>query len=93
MKTEINLQDTFLNIVRQQGQTVTVILTNGVQMRGVVHGFDSYVLILHSDHRQQMIYKHAISTIIPQQRVEFYSRREDKLSRSKETPIEQGETT
>lgn len=93
MKTEINLQDTFLNVVRQQGQTVTVILTNGFQMRGVVHGFDSYVVLLHTDHRQQMIYKHAISTIIPQQRVEFYSRREDRQSRQKETPIEKGENT
>lgn len=93
MKTEINLQDTFLNQVRQQGQTVTVILTNGFQMRGAIYGFDSYVVILHSDNRQQMVYKHAISTIIPQQRVEFYSRREDKLSRQKETPIGQKENT
>lgn len=93
MKTEINLQDTFLNIVRQQGQAVTVILTNGFQMRGTIYGFDNYVVILHSDHRQQMVYKHAISTIIPQQRVEFYSRREDKLSRQKETPIGKEENT
>lgn len=93
MKTEINLQDTFLNIVRQHGQVVTVILTNGFQMRGTIYGFDSYVLILLSDHRQQMVYKHAISTIIPQQRVEFYSRREDKLYKQKETPIEKGENT
>ena len=93
MKTEINLQDTFLNIVRQQGQPVTVILTNGFQMRGTIYGFDSYVVLLHSEHRQQMVYKHAISTIIPQQRVEFYSRREDKLSRQKETPIGQEKNT
>lgn len=93
MKIEINLQDTFLNIVRQQGQTVTVILTNGFQMRGVIYGFDSYVVILHAEHRQQMVYKHAISTIIPQQQVEFYSRREDKLSRQKEISFEKGENT
>ena len=93
MKKIANLQDLFLLSARRNRTSVTVFLVNGFQMRGVVHGFDSYVLILHSDHRQQMIYKHAISTIIPQQRVEFYSRREDKLSRSKETPIEQGENT
>ena len=93
MRTEINLQDTFLNTIRQQGQTVTVILTNGFQMRGTIYGFDSFVLILHSDHRQQMVYKHAISTIIPQQRVEFYSRREDKLFKQKETLIEKRENT
>ena len=64
-------QDVFLNQARRERTPLTVFLVNGFQMRGVVHGFDSYVLILHSDHRQQMIYKHAISTIIPQQRVEF----------------------
>lgn len=76
MKSEINLQDGFLNVVRQQSTQVTVFLTNGFQMRGVVRGFDNYVVILESDGIQKMIYKHAISTIIPQSRVEFYQKRE-----------------
>ena len=78
MKTEINLQDAFLNVVRQQAQPVTVFLMNGFQMRGIVRGFDSFVVIFEVDGRQQMIYKHAISTVVPQHKVEFYSRKEEK---------------
>lgn len=75
MRNEINLQDAFLNVVRQQGQLITVILMNGYQMRGVVRGFDSFIVMLETDGRQQMVYKHAISTMVPQQRVDFYTRR------------------
>lgn len=78
MRTEINLQDAFLNVVRQQAQTVTVFLVNGFQMRGVIRGFDSFIVILESEGRQQMVYKHAISTMIPQHKVEFYTRKDDK---------------
>lgn len=78
MKTEINLQDAFLNVIRQQAQPVTIFLMNGFQMRGVVRGFDSFVVILDVEGRQQMIYKHAISTVVPQHRVDFYTRKEDK---------------
>ena len=80
MKNEINLQDGFLNVVRQQAQVITVILMNGYQMRGIIRGFDSFIVILESDGRQQMVYKHAISTMIPSQRVEFYTRREERAS-------------
>ena len=78
MKTEINLQDAFLNVIRQQAQPVTIFLMNGFQMRGVVRGFDSFVVILDVEGRQQMIYKHAISTVAPQHRVDFYGRRDEK---------------
>ena len=78
MKTEINLQDSFLNVVRQQAQPVTVFLMNGFQMRGIVRGFDSFVVILESDGKQQMIYKHAISTLIPQHRVELHAPRGER---------------
>lgn len=80
MKNDINLQDAFLNVVRQQGQVITVILMNGYQMRGIIRGFDSFIVILESDGRQQMVYKHAISTMIPSLRVEFYTRREERAS-------------
>lgn len=69
MRNELNLQDAFLNNVRQQGQIVTVFLTNGFQLRGVIRGFDSFIVILESDGKQQMIYKHAISTMVPQRHV------------------------
>ena len=80
MKNDINLQDAFLNVVRLQAQVITVILMNGYQMRGIIRGFDSFIVILESDGRQQMVYKHAISTMIPSQRVEFYTRREERAS-------------
>lgn len=60
-----NLQETFLNEIRKDRQLVTVFLMNGFQMKGTVTGFDSFVVILLTDGRQQMIYKHAISTIVP----------------------------
>lgn len=80
MKTEINLQDAFLNVIRQQAQPVTIFLMNGFQMRGIVRGFDNFVVILDVEGRQQMIYKHAISTVVPQHRVDFYSRKDENKS-------------
>ena len=60
-----NLQDTFLNRARKQAVPVTMFLMNGFQLRGVITGFDSFVVILDSEGKQQVIYKHAISTIAP----------------------------
>ena len=65
MKKIANLQDLFLLSVRRERVSVTVFLVNGFQMRGVVTGFDSFVVVLESDGKQQMLYKHAISTIVP----------------------------
>ncbi len=70
-KTTLNLQDAFLSKVRRAGSLVTVFLMNGFQMHGVVTGYDSFVVLLSSDGKQQMIYKHAISTIIPVRPVEL----------------------
>ena len=71
MKTPTNLQDTFLNQVRKDRTPITVFLVNGYQIRGVVKGFDNYIIVLDSEGRQQMIYKHAISTICPASPVRF----------------------
>ena len=65
MKKIANLQDLFLLSARRARMPVTVFLVNGFQMRGIVTGFDSFVVILESDGKQQMLYKHAISTIVP----------------------------
>ncbi len=65
MKKIANLQDLFLLSARRARVPVTVFLVNGFQMRGIVTGFDSFVVILESDGKQQMLYKHAISTIVP----------------------------
>ena len=76
MKNEINLQDTFLNKARQERIPLTVFLTNGFQMRGIVRGFDTFVLLFDCDGKQEMVYKHAISTVIPQYRIELMTRKE-----------------
>ena len=65
MKKTANLQDIFLTKARKQGVPLTVFLVNGFQMRGSVTGFDSFTVVLDTDGKQQVIYKHAISTIIP----------------------------
>jgi len=65
MKSNINLQDMFLNRVRKENVSITIYLINGYQIKGLVKGFDNYTIILDSEGRQQLIYKHAISTIIP----------------------------
>ena len=65
MAANESLQDLFLNEIRREHQLVTVFLMNGFQMKGVVTGFDSFAVCLVSDGRQQMIYKHAISTVVP----------------------------
>lgn len=80
MKNEINLQDRMLGALRQQSMCTTVFLTNGFQMRGIVRGYDSFVVILESDGKQQMIYKHAISTLIPQSRVDLHTPREERAA-------------
>ena len=67
MKNEISYQDTFLARARQRRSPVTVFLVNGFQMRGIVDGFDVFTVVLQSDGKQNLIYKHAISTIMPLQ--------------------------
>ncbi len=61
-----NLQDAFLSSARRMAARVTVFLMNGYQLRGVITGFDPYVVVVVSDGKQQIIYKHAISTITPE---------------------------
>ena len=65
MSENMNLQEAILNEVRHDRVPVTLFLMNGFQLRGIVTGFDSFVVVLVSDGKQQMIYKHAISTLAP----------------------------
>ena len=64
MKT-VNLQDAFLNQARREKVLVTIYLTNGFQFKGLVKGFDNFTVVLDCEGRQNLVYKHAISTIIP----------------------------
>ena len=66
-----NIQDQLLQQLQKTEAPVTVYLVNGYQLRGKVTGFDSFVLLLDTEGRQQMIYKHAISTITPAKPVEL----------------------
>ena len=65
MSDAMNLQDAILSEVRRDKVPVTLFLMNGFQLRGIVTGFDSFVVVLVSEGKQQMIYKHAISTLAP----------------------------
>jgi host factor-I protein len=65
MSENMNLQDAILKECRRDKVPVTLFLMNGFQLRGVITGHDSFVVILVSDGKQQMIYKHAISTLAP----------------------------
>lgn len=69
MNKTINIQDTFLNQLRKDNIPVTVFLMNGFQIRGVIKAFDNFTIIIDSEGRQQMVYKHAISTFVPQRNV------------------------
>ena len=65
MSEAINLQDSILKEVIRDRVPLTLFLMNGFQLRGIITGFDSFVVVLVSDGKQQMIYKHAISTLAP----------------------------
>ncbi len=65
MKNQVSLQDGFLTQVCKDNAPVVIYLVNGVQLKGQVRGFDNFTILLDSDGRVQMVYKHAISTIAP----------------------------
>ena len=67
-----NLQDTFLNSVRKAKTPLTIFLVNGVKLQGVVTWFDNFCVLLRRDGQSQLVYKHAISTIMPAQPVQLY---------------------
>jgi len=67
----INLQDSFLNNVRRDRTTITLFLNNGFKLTGTVIGFDNYVIFMETDKGQQLIYKHAITSIMPFKQVKL----------------------
>jgi host factor-I protein len=66
MQKTNNLQDLFLAQIRRSRVNVTLFLMNGFQMRGVVTGYDAFIVVVNTDGKQQVVYKHAISTIVPE---------------------------
>jgi len=68
-KPAMNVQDAFLNYVRKENIPVVIHLVNGFQIRGLVRGFDNFSVIIENDGKQQLVYKHAVSTISPATKV------------------------
>ena len=66
-----NLQDTFLNTVRKSKTPLTIFLVNGVKLQGVITWYDNFCVLLRRDGMSQLVYKHAISTIMPGQPVQL----------------------
>ncbi len=78
MKAQVNLQDVFLNQVRKDKTPITIFLLSGFQIKGLVTGFDNYTVVLNCEGKQELVYKHAISTIIPQNPINFVSIENEK---------------
>ncbi len=68
-----NVQDVFLNTLRKEKVPVTVFLTSGVKLQGNITGFDNFCLVLRRSPQVQLVYKHAIATIVPSQNISLYT--------------------
>ncbi|MEH7884407.1 RNA chaperone Hfq [Bacillus sp. JJ1609] len=68
---QVNIQDQYLNQCRKDNINITVFLLNGFQLRGQIKGFDNFTVLFESDGKQQLVYKHAISTFAPQKNVQI----------------------
>lgn len=77
VKQQNNLQDIFLNGARKNKIPVTIYLSSGFQLKGLVKGFDSFIVILDSDGKQILVYKHAITTITPANQILFRNSSEE----------------
>ena len=73
-----NVQDVFLNYVRKNKTSVTVFLVNGVKLQGVISSFDNFSLLLRRDGHVQLVYKHAISTVMPAAVIQLYDPAKDE---------------
>lgn len=78
-----NIQDVFLNRIRREKHTVTVFLVNGVKLQGIVTWFDNFCLLLKRDSHIQLVYKHAISTIMPSGPLSLYDTDDSDAAESK----------
>ena len=72
-----NVQDVFLNHVRKNQISVTVFLVNGVKLKGTVSRFDNFCILLRRDNQSQLVYKHAISTVMPSGPIQLFDSPED----------------
>ena len=78
--TALNLQDLVLNTARKERVPVTIYLMNGVQVKGHIKGFDSYIILLETETKQQnVIYKHAVSTIVPGRNINIQNNNQNNI--------------
>ena len=77
-----NLQDVFLNHLRKQRTPVTVFLVNGVKLQGIITWFDNFCILLRRDGHSQLVYKHAISTVMPITPVSLYDEEDDEMEQA-----------
>ncbi|MBB4284717.1 RNA chaperone Hfq [Roseospira goensis] len=73
-----NVQDVFLNHIRKQKTPVTVFLVNGVKLQGIVTWFDNFSLLLRRDGHTQLVYKHAVSTIMPSTQIQLFEQKAEE---------------
>ncbi|MET3682215.1 host factor-I protein [Alkalibacillus flavidus] len=73
MSNSANVQDAFLNKLRKEKVQLTVFLTNGFQLRGIIQSFDNFTVLIETEGRQQLIFKHAISTFAPVKNIDLDS--------------------
>ncbi|RPF55914.1 RNA chaperone Hfq [Aquisalibacillus elongatus] len=73
MSNSTNVQDTYLNKLRKEKVPLTVFLTNGFQLRGVIKSFDNFTILIETEGKQQLIFKHAISTFAPSRNIDLES--------------------
>lgn len=94
-KSIINLQDNFLNQARKENVPVTIHLVNGFQIKGMIRGFDQFTVVIDSMGRQQMVFKHAISTITPARplgtKPQIEEEKDDEEDEAEETTEEKAE--
>jgi host factor-I protein len=77
VKAPQNLQDTFLNQARKENMLTTIFLVNGYQIKGVIRSFDNFTILLDVEGKQQLVYKHAVSTVIPIRNISLQTAEEE----------------
>ncbi|MBE3551197.1 MAG: RNA-binding protein Hfq [Brockia lithotrophica] len=94
VKAQVNIQDTFLNQLRKDNIPVTVYLINGFQLRGFVRAFDNFTVVIESEGKPQLVYKHAISTFAPARPVNYQGAFAERAreERPEAAPTSQGES-
>lgn len=93
-KGNLNLQDLFLNQLRKEKVNVTIFLISGFQLKGTIKGFDNFTIIVETDNnKQQLIYKHAISSIMPSRQINYMAQTQNSQQSSQQSNNNQTQET